>query len=107
MSGVNGTPTFYINGTRHDGAWELEQLLEVFFTVAHAPTQRNRQGPDVGTQYRSIVFYGDSVQRRIAQAYVAGLTTRRAYAAPIVTEIAPLETFYPAEAYHQHYMQRH
>ncbi len=84
-----------------------EQLLEVLFTVAHDPTQRNRQGPDVGTQYRSIVFYGDSVQRRIAQGYVAGLTARRSYAAPIVTEIVPLETFYPAEAYHQHYMQRH
>jgi len=84
-----------------------EQLLEVFFTVAHDPTQRNRQGPDVGTQYRSIVFYGDSVQRRIAQGYLAGLTARRAYQAPIVTEIVPLETFYPAEAYHQHYMARH
>jgi peptide-methionine (S)-S-oxide reductase len=84
-----------------------EQLLQVFFTVAHDPTQRNRQGPDVGTQYRSIVFYRDSVQRRLAQAYVADLASRRTHSAPIVTEIVPLETFYPAEAYHQHYMAQH
>src|SRR2546430_3771297 len=66
-----------------------EQLLEVFFTVAHDPTQRNRQGTDVGTQYRSIVFYGDSVQRRITQGYLAGLPARIAYHAPRVTEIVP------------------
>jgi peptide-methionine (S)-S-oxide reductase len=83
------------------------QLLQVFFTVAHDPTQRNRQGPDVGAQYRSIVFYGDSIQRRLAQAYVADLASRKAYPAPIVTEIVPLDAFYPAEAYHQHYMAQH
>ena len=84
-----------------------DQLLEVFFAVVHDPTQRNRQGPDAGTQYRSGIFYGDSLQRRRAEAYVADLTSRKVYAAPIVTEIVPLETFYPAEAYHQHYMARH
>ncbi len=84
-----------------------DQLLGVFFAVVQDPTQPNRQGPDVGTQYRSIVFYGDSLQRRLAEAYVADLTARKVYSAPIVTEIVPLETFYPAEAYHQHYMARH
>ena len=84
-----------------------EQLLQVFFTVAHDPTQKNRQGPDHGTQYRSVVFYADTVQARIARAYVADLTARRVYAAPIVTEIVPLQAFYEAEAYHQHYMARH
>jgi peptide-methionine (S)-S-oxide reductase len=84
-----------------------EQLLQVFFAVAHDPTERNRQGPDVGTQYRSIVFYGDSTQLRQAQTYVALLASRKAYSAPIVTEIVPLGAFYPAEAYHQHYMARH
>jgi len=84
-----------------------DQLLDVFFSVAHDPTQRNRQGPDVGTQYRSIVFYGDSTQRRLAQAHIADLASRKVYPAPIVTEIVPLESFYTAEAYHQHYMARH
>ena len=84
-----------------------EQLLEVFFTVAHDPTQLNRQGPDVGTQYRSIVFYGDTVQRRAVDAYVAELTKRKVFARPVVTEIVPLTAFYEAEAYHQHYMARH
>ena len=84
-----------------------DQLLNVFFAVAHDPTQHNRQGPDVGAQYRSVIFYGDSLQRRLAEAYVADLTRKKVYGAPVVTEIAPLETFYPAEAYHQHYMSRH
>ncbi|HUL49867.1 MAG TPA: peptide-methionine (S)-S-oxide reductase MsrA [Gemmatimonadales bacterium] len=84
-----------------------DELLQVFFAVAHDPTQLNRQGPDVGTQYRSIVFYQDSVQRQHALAYVAELTKRKAFRAPIVTQIAPLEAFYPAEAYHQHFMARH
>jgi len=84
-----------------------DQLLDVFFAVVHDPTQRNRQGPDVGTQYRSIILYGDSLQRRLAEAHVADLTARKVYSAPIVTEIVSLETFYPAEAYHQHYMARH
>jgi len=84
-----------------------DQLLQVFFTVAHDPTELNRQGPDVGTQYRSIVFYQDSLQRQRALAYVAELTKEKVFRAPIVTEIAPLQAFYPAEDYHQHFMARH
>ncbi|HXQ27801.1 MAG TPA: peptide-methionine (S)-S-oxide reductase MsrA [Gemmatimonadales bacterium] len=84
-----------------------EQLLQVFFAVALDPTELNRQGPDVGTQYRSIVFYRDSVQHRAASAFIADLTSRKVYGAPIVTEVDSLGAFYPAEGYHQHYMQRH
>jgi peptide-methionine (S)-S-oxide reductase len=84
-----------------------EQLLQVFFAVAHDPTERNRQGPDVGTQYRSIVFYRDSTQKRADEAFLADLASRKVYATPVVTEIEPLAGFYPAEAYHQHYMERH
>ncbi|HSD31029.1 MAG TPA: peptide-methionine (S)-S-oxide reductase MsrA [Gemmatimonadales bacterium] len=84
-----------------------DQLLEVFFTVAHDPTQRNRQGPDVGTQYRSAIFYGDSAQRRSALRFIAHLNAQRVYAAPIVTEVVPLTAFYPAEAYHQNYLALH
>jgi len=84
-----------------------QQLLAVFFTVAHDPTQLNRQGPDVGTQYRSIVFYGDSAQKQTIDAYIAKLTAAKTFKAPIVTQVAPLGTFYPAEAYHQHYMEQH
>ena len=83
------------------------QLLEVFFTVAHDPTQLNRQGPDHGTQYRSVVFYSDTAQRRVVEAYVADLASRNVFAKPVVTQIVPLGAFYEAEAYHQHYMARH
>jgi peptide-methionine (S)-S-oxide reductase len=84
-----------------------KQLLAVFFSVAHDPTQRNRQGPDVGTQYRSIVFYANDEQKREAETYVAELTAKKVYPRPIVTEIVPLRGFYKAEDYHQGYMQRH
>jgi len=84
-----------------------EDLLRVFFLVAHDPTQRNRQGPDVGTQYRSMVFYTDEAQRQAAEATVEELTRTRAYLRPIVTEIVPLTRFYEAEAYHQNYAARH
>ncbi len=77
------------------------QLLKVFFSVAHDPTQRNRQGPDVGPQYRSAIFYGDAGQRTIATAYIAQLGAGRAFAQPIATEVVPLKAFYPAEDYHQ------
>jgi peptide-methionine (S)-S-oxide reductase len=83
------------------------QLLSVFFTVAHDPTELNRQGPDVGTQYRSIVFYRNAEQRHETGAYVAALTREKIFSRPIVTEIVPLRAFYPAEAYHQHFMARH
>jgi len=84
-----------------------EQLLHVFFSVAHDPTQLNRQGPDVGTQYRSAIFYASEEQHRAAEAYVAQLGAAKAFSRPIVTEISPLRAFYPAEAYHQHYLMRH
>jgi peptide-methionine (S)-S-oxide reductase len=84
-----------------------EQLLEVFFTVAHDPTQLNGQGPDEGTQYRSIVFYTDDAQRQSAEAYVAKLRAAKTFPAPIVTQITPLRAFYQAEGYHQHYMALH
>jgi peptide-methionine (S)-S-oxide reductase len=83
------------------------KLLEIFFAVAHDPTEKDRQGPDVGTQYRSAVFYVTDEQRRITQAYVAQLTDAKVYARPIVTEVVPLNAFYPAEAYHQHYAMLH
>jgi peptide-methionine (S)-S-oxide reductase len=84
-----------------------EQLLHVFFSVAHDPTQLNRQGPDVGTQYRSAIFYADGEQHRAAEAYVAQLRAAKAFPRPIVTEISALKGFYPAESYHQHYLMRH
>jgi peptide-methionine (S)-S-oxide reductase len=84
-----------------------EQLLHVFFSVAHDPTQLNRQGPDVGTQYRSAIFYANEEQHQVAEAYVAQLRAAKAFPGPIVTEISPLRGFYPAESYHQHYLMRH
>lgn len=83
------------------------QLLEVFFSVAHDPTQLNRQGPDTGSQYRSAIFYGDPEQKRIADAYIAQLDAAHAFPRPIVTEVAPLTKFYQAEEYHQDFMRRH
>ena len=83
------------------------QLLRVFFSVAHDPTQLNRQGPDVGTQYRSAIFYADSEQQRIAQAYIDQLSKAKAFARPIVTQLTPLNAFYPAEDYHQDYLAKH
>ena len=84
-----------------------EQLLDVFFTVAHDPTQRNRQGPDVGTQYRSAIFYMDTAQKRAAEESVARLTKSGRFRRPIVTEVVPFRAFYPAEAYHQNYLEHH
>jgi len=83
------------------------QILKVFFSVAHDPTELNRQGPDDGTQYRSVIFYGDEDQRRIAQAYVGQLNGAKVFARPIVTQIVALKAFYPAEAYHQDYAAHH
>jgi len=79
----------------------------VFFTVAHDPTQRNRQGPDEGTQYRSVLFYATPEQHRAALAMITALERERAYADSIVTEVVPLRAFYAAEAYHQNYLARH
>lgn len=83
------------------------QLLKIYFSVAHDPTQLNRQGPDVGTQYRSAVFYTDAEQQRIAQAYIDQLQSTKVYSQPIVTKVVPLSAFYPAEEYHQDYATRH
>ncbi len=82
-------------------------LLKIFFSVAHDPTELDRQGPDVGTQYRSEVFYADEQQRRIAAAYLAELERSRRFAALIVTRLDRLAAFYPAEYYHQHFVARH
>jgi peptide-methionine (S)-S-oxide reductase len=81
------------------------ELLEVFFTI-HDPTTPNRQGGDVGTQYRSVVFYHDPAQRETAEQVTAELTAAGVWDAPIVTEVVPLETFYAAEDYHQDYFER-
>jgi len=83
------------------------QLLRVFFSVAHDPTQLNRQGPDVGTQYRSAIFYGNDSQRRIAAAYIDQLTKAKAFSRPIVTEVSALKAFNVAEDYHQDYARLH
>ena len=83
------------------------QLLEVFFRVAHDPTQLNRQGPDVGTQYRSAIFYTSAEQQTQAQEQVRQYTDARTFARPIVTQIAPLRQFHRAEDYHQNYLALH
>ena len=83
------------------------QLLQVFFSVAHDPTELNRQGPDHGTQYRSAIFYRTKDQQRTAEAYVKQLSEAKIFHAPIVTQIAPATAFYLAEAYHQDYMVHH
>jgi peptide-methionine (S)-S-oxide reductase len=83
------------------------QLLRIFFSVAHDPTQLNRQGPDQGTQYRSSIFYANDEQKRIAESYIAQLEKTKIFAQPIVTQVAPLKAFYAAEAYHQNYAANH
>jgi peptide-methionine (S)-S-oxide reductase len=77
------------------------ELLQIYFSVAHDPTQLNRQGPDSGTQYRSAIFYADDTQRHIAESYIAQLGKDNTYKAPIVTQVDTLKGFYPAEDYHQ------
>lgn len=84
----------------------FDQLMSVFFLVAHDPTELNRQGPDSGTQYRSAIFYADAAQKRAAEAFIHRLQHDRVFRNPIVTQLTPLEAFYPAEAYHQHFMAR-
>lgn len=79
------------------------QLLRVYFSVATNPTELNRQGPDTGKQYRGVIFYANPEQQKIARAYIAQLAAAHAYAAPIVTQVAPFKAFYPAEDYHQDY----
>lgn len=83
------------------------ELLRVFFSVAHDPTQLNRQGPDSGTQYRSSIFYSGDEQKKIAETYIAQLDRAKVFPASIVTKVVPLQGFYPAEAYHQNYAALH
>ena len=83
------------------------KILQIYFSVAHNPTELNRQGPDVGTQYRSAIFYADDEQERIAESYVAQLEKAHAFARPIVTRLEKLSGFYPAEDYHQDFAVLH
>jgi peptide-methionine (S)-S-oxide reductase len=82
------------------------QLLKVFFDVAHDPTQVDRQGPDIGPQYRSMIFYSDPEQKRVAEAYIKQLDQAKVFHAPIVTQVVELKAFYPAEEHHQNYCNR-
>jgi peptide-methionine (S)-S-oxide reductase len=82
------------------------QILKVFFSIAHDPTTRDRQGPDVGRQYRSVIFYADDEQRRVAESYIKQLDAAKVFDRPIVTEVVPLDRFYAGEDYHQDYAAR-
>ncbi len=84
----------------------FREVLEIFFGT-HDPTQLNRQGADVGTQYRSVIFYGSSEQKTVAEQLIAELTEEKVYARPIVTAVEPLKVFYPAETYHKDYYLKH
>jgi peptide-methionine (S)-S-oxide reductase len=83
------------------------QLLKVFFSVAHDPTEVNRQGPDVGTQYRSAIFYANDEQKRIAESYIKQLDEAKLFSGKIATQVIPLSAFYAAEDYHQNYLVNH
>ncbi len=83
------------------------QLLKIFFAVVHDPTQLNHQGPDVGTQYRSAIFYADATQQQVAKMYIEQLEAAKVFRTKIVTEVTPLNGFYEAEAYHQDYFFTH
>jgi len=83
------------------------QLLKVFMSVAHNPTELNRQGPDHGTQYRSAIFYTNAEQQKVAAAYITQLNDSHVFASPVVTQLVPYKAFYPAESYHQDYLAHH
>lgn len=85
----------------------FSELLRIFFSVATDPTQLNRQGPDVGPQYRSVIFYTNDEQKRIAEAYIQQLDKAGVFSRPIVTQVVPFKAFYAAEAYHQNFLERH
>ncbi|HYB32640.1 MAG TPA: peptide-methionine (S)-S-oxide reductase MsrA [Steroidobacteraceae bacterium] len=111
--GARGTAEYQEVGTGRTGHAESVQvvfdpgelsygeLLQIYFSVAHNPTELNRQGPDVGTQYRSVIFYADDTQRHIAESYIAQLDKDKVFPQPIVTRVDALNGFYPAEGYHQ------
>jgi peptide-methionine (S)-S-oxide reductase len=129
VPGVTGTAVGYAGGTTEHPTYEdvctdltghaevveveydpaqvsYDQLLDVFWQ-SHDPTQRNRQGPDVGTQYRSVIVYGADSQKNVATAYIAQLDKAHVFARPIVTRVERLKHFYPAERYHQDYLENH
>ncbi len=118
MGGTVPDPTYEMVCTDRTGHAEVvhleydpevisyEQLLEVYWDL-HDPTSLNRQGPDVGTQYRSVIFYHDAEQEAAARAAVRALEASGRYSRPIVTQIVPADTFYRAEEYHQQYFARH
>lgn len=129
VRGVRNVVSGYAGGTKDDATYNLVsrgrtahaeavqitydpaevsygELLQIFFSVAHDPTQLNRQGPDTGPQYRSAVFYGDETQKKLTEAYVVQLDQARAFKRKIVTQVVPITQFYPAEAYHQNFLQR-
>ena len=129
LDGVESVTSGYVGGTAEDADYETVsrgttdhaeaveirydprrvsygQLLKVFFSIAHDPTQRDRQGNDVGRQYRSAIFYANEDQRAVAEAYLAQLDGAKLFDRPIVTELRPLERFYEAEPYHQDYAER-
>jgi len=83
------------------------KLLQIFFSVAHDPTQVNRQGPDRGTQYRSAIFYRNAQQQQVAESYIKQLSAAKTFSRPIVTQVATLRGFFPAEEYHQNYLAQH
>lgn len=117
--GSANTAQYYVVGEGNTGHAEsvqvtydpsivsLSQLLDIYFNVAHNPTELNRQGPDYGTQYRSAVFYADPEQKKSAEEKIAELTDKKFFSNNIVTTIEPLKAFYPAEDYHQNYMLLH
>jgi peptide-methionine (S)-S-oxide reductase len=116
--GARETATYASIGTGRTGHAEVVQvsydpkqvsygqLLQIYFSVAHDPTQLNRQGPDTGTQYRSAIFYGTASQKQVAERYIAQLDAAQVYPRKIATQLTPLAAFYPAEAYHQDYATR-
>jgi peptide-methionine (S)-S-oxide reductase len=105
VKGVLHTEAGYSGGSANTATSKITygELLRIFFSVAHDPTQLNRQGLDVGTSYRSAIFYNSPEQRKIATAYIAQLDAAHVFPRPIVTEVTPLKGFYEAEAYHQDY----
>jgi len=107
VSGYSGGSAESVRITYDPSQITYDQLLEIFFVVAHDPTQLNRQGPDVGPQYRSAIFYANAEQRRAAQETVGRLATLKTWPRPIVTAIEPLQGFRQAEPYHQDYLMNH
>jgi peptide-methionine (S)-S-oxide reductase len=122
VSGYSGgdqaTAQYQIVGTGRTGHAESIQvtydpsqisygtLLKVFFSVAHDPTQLNYQGPDHGSQYRSVIFYASEEQKRVAEEYIRSLDRAKVFGKPIVTQVVPLKAFFPAEEYHQDFMDK-